>query len=171
MTTFIYKFTDAVIETIPNDISVKIVSYLADATDQPFIDSNTQGIDTFTVQTFKSLIPPAANYESWLSITTGGFINEKYNKTTGGSTITGSDIIANIDDTADLGLIPGQYVLGAGIPTDATILVVRDKNSIQISSAATSTQTSVSLTFSSSGWIIDYTEISTLTSLIDFGAL
>ena len=170
MTTFFYKFTDVLIETIPNDVSVQIISYLTDSTDQPFIDVNTQGIDTFTVQTYKSVIPAAADYDSWLSIITAGFIGEKYNKTTGGNTITGSTIISDIDDTADLGLVPGQFVYGDGIPTDASITIVRDKNSVEISAAATLTQQS-NLTFTTQGWIIDYTEISTITSIVDFSAI
>ena len=54
---FTYKYTSCTLEYIPNDISIKLISYLIDSNGQLYIDPNTLAIDTFTVQLYKSSLP------------------------------------------------------------------------------------------------------------------
>lgn len=171
MTTFIYKFTDAKIETIPNDVSVDIVSYLADANDDPFIRTTDQILDTFSVKTLKSALP-ASGFESFLSIIASKFIGLQYDKTLSGIGINGSAVVSQITN-GTVGtdeLVLGLGVTGTGIPVDTTLLSIRDKNSVVLSNDLTATG-SVTMTFSTTGWIIDFSEITRLVSIIDFAAL
>lgn len=67
--------------------------------------------------------------------------NKTYSFT--GDTTNGSVTIANVSSTS--GLLPGQYISGAGVPTGATIATV-GVSSITISVAATATAAGVALT-------------------------
>lgn len=167
MASFKYQYTSCELNYIPNDVSIQIQSYLTDASGNIFINTSTLGIDTFTIQTYKSSLP-VSGYDSFLSIISGKFIGEKYNSTTGGTSTSGSKILTGISDTSKI--VSGLYVYGTGIPTDTTVVNVRDKNSVELSNAIDTTG-SVTLSFSTHGWEIDYTQMQHLTNVIDFSNL
>jgi len=164
MTTYIYQYTSCDLIYIPNDVSIQINSYLTDASGNIVISTSTLGIDTFTIQTYKSSLP-ISGYDSFLSIIAGKFISDKYSSTTGGYGISGSNILTQISDTSKI--VVGVGVSGTGIPVDTTVVSVRDKNSIELNNTVTATG-STTLTFSTSGWQVDYSQIHHLTEVIDF---
>lgn len=161
---FTYKYTSCTLEYIPNDISIKLISYLIDSNGQLYIDPNTLAIDTFTVQLYKSSLP-TTNYAHYLAIMAGNAISTKYTQTIGGSGVEGGNIVNQIQSTSNL--IPGLYVSGTGIPTDTNILNVRDSKSIELSKPITTTG-SVSLVCTTNGWKIDYSALSELITIINF---
>lgn len=166
MTTFTYKFTNAEVETTPNDVLVTITSFLADANDFAFLNQ-FNAIDTFDVSTVKTSLP-ASGYDSFLSIMANKAISTKYNQSgIGGTAVAGNPVITGIDTS---NLVPGLFVLGSNIPIDTTLVSIRDTTSIRLSNAPTTTG-SVTLSFSTSGWVIDFTEITRITSIIDFSSL
>jgi len=167
MASFKWQYTKCVLDYIPNDVSIQIESYLTDATGLVFVNTGTLGIDTFTVQAYKNSLP-ASGYDSYLSIITNKFIGEKYNLTLGGYGVKDSSIITQISDTSKI--VPGVYVYGTGIQADSTIVSVRDKNSIELNKPVTVTG-SVSLSLTTTGWVIDFSQISHLTQVIDFANL
>jgi hypothetical protein len=167
MASFTYKFTNAEVETTPNDVLVTITSFLSDANNFAFLDQ-FNAIDTFDVATVKTALP-ASGYDSFLSIMAMKAIGEKYNQTgIGGTSVAGNPVITGMTNTS--GLVPGLFVLGNNIPVDTTLVSVRDTTSIRLSAAPTTTG-SVSLNFTSSGWAIDFTEITRIITIIDFSSL
>jgi len=168
---FTYKYLSCTLEYVPNDISIKLVSYLADSNGQLYIDPNTLAIDTFTVQLYKSSLPVGASnnsYANYLAIQAGNAISAKYNQTIGGFCLLGSTIITQIASTSNL--IPGLYVYGTNIPADTTLTSIRDTKSIEVSKPLTVTETA-SLTLTTNGWKIDYSALSELTTIINFSLL
>lgn len=167
MTTYTYKFTNAEVETIPNDVLVTITSFLADANDFAFVDQ-FNAIDTFAVSTVKSSLP-TSGYDSFLSIIANKAIGNKYNKTQiSGTAVSGNPVVTGVSDTT--GLVPGLFVTGSNIPTDTTLVSVRDSTSIRLSNAPTTTGT-LTMAFGTAGWTVNYTEITRITTIIDFSAL
>ena len=164
---YTYKFTKCSLETVPNDVLIQIESYLADPDDLPFIDLDTNELDLFTVEITRSALPAVSDYDSYLSIITHSFINEKYNKTIGGTLIVGSTIVSDIETD---GIVAGQFVTGTGIPAGTTVSSIRNQNSLRLSQAATEAGTQT-LSFSTNGWSLDFSEISRLTDIVDFSAL
>lgn len=166
MANYTYKFTNAEVETTPNDVLITITSFLSDVNDFAFLDQ-FNAIDTFELATVKTALP-ASGYDSFLSIMATKAIGEKYNKTgISGNAISGNPVITGIDTS---GLVPGLFVLGSNIPTDTTLVSIRDTTSIRLSQAPTTTGT-LSLNFSTSGWLIDFAEINRILSIIDFSSL
>ena len=166
MASFTYKFKNAEVETTPNDVLITITSFLTDANDFAFVDQ-FNALDVFEVSTVKSSLP-TSGYESYLSIIANKAIGDKYNKTSiSGISQAGNPVVSNISST--VGLVAGLYVTGSGIPTDTTLVSVRDNTSIRLSNAPT-TSGSITLGFNVGGWLIDYSEINRLTSIIDFSA-
>lgn len=164
---FVYKFQSVSIDSVPNDVSVTIVSYLADSLGVPFLDPDTGAVDTF-ITTFAKSKLPASGYDSFLAIQIGRTIRDKYNQTKGATSLAGSSNLSGIDDTS--ALVPGLYAIGSGLPLDATIESIKSPNEVKLSAqASTSGQTSV--VFSSSGWFIDYSELARLTTVVDFGGI
>jgi len=167
MATFTYKFTNAEIETTPNDVLVTITSFLADANDFAFLDQ-FNALDVFDVATVKTSLP-ASGYNSFLSIIANKAIGNKYNKTSIAATgVAGNAVVTGVSDTS--GLVPGLYVSGANIPTDTTLVSVRDSTSIRLSNAPTATG-ALTLSFGTGGWVIDFSEITKITTIIDFSSL
>lgn len=167
MTSFTYQYTSCSLDYIPNDVSIKIDSYLTDSNGLVFLNSSTLGIDTFSVQTYKSALP-SSGYDSFLSIITNKFINEKYNLSIAGYAVANSSIITQISDTSKI--VAGVYVYGTGVKTDTTVVSIRDKNSIELSNPLEITG-SISLMLSTNGWVIDFSQITHLTEVIDFSNL
>jgi hypothetical protein len=171
MPNFNYRFRECLLESIPNDMSIRIVSYLSDSDDQPFLNASDGTIDTFDVQTYRSALPPSG-YADFLSIMANRFIGEKYNVAIGGTTVAGSTVVTLSEEstaTTDE-LVPGQYVFGDGIPVDAAVRLIRNRKSFELNEAA-ATGGQVSLTFSANGWTIDYSEIARLVSIVNFDQL
>lgn len=168
MVSYKFKYIRCNLEYIPNDVSIQITGYLTDTDDRVFINTSTLGIDTFTIQTYKSSLPNSG-YDSFLSIIAGKFISDKYSSSSvGGIATANSNVISNISDTTNI--IAGLYAWGSNIPAGTTVVNVRDKNSIEISNAATATG-NITLSLSTHGWQIDYSQISKLTEIIDFSLL
>ena len=167
MASFKYQYVTCTLDYIPNDVSIQILSYLTDASGYVFLSTSTLDIDTFTIQTYKNSLP-LSGYDSFLSIIAGKFISEKYSNSIAGYSVNGSTIITQISDTSKI--VPGLYAYGTGVPTDTTVLNVRDKNSIELSTAITATG-NISLALSTRGWDIDYSQIQHLTNVIDFNSL
>jgi len=159
-TNLFYKYSNLALVNIPNDVAISLTSYLVDVANAPFIDSNTSGLDFFTVETLKTSLP-VSGYDQFLSKVAANAIRTKYNKTIGGSLVTGSNVVTGISDTT--GIIPGQLVKSDGVLPGTVVQSVKDKTSIRLSSAATSTA-STSLTISIDGWNISFAELTNLTS-------
>lgn len=167
MANFTYKYLSCALEYIPNDISIKLTSYLIDSYDQIYIDPNTLAIDTFVVQLYKSSLP-IDSFANYLSIIAGNAISAKYNTTIGGYCVANSNIITKIDSTSSL--IPGLYVYGTNVPADTTLLNIRDTKSIELSKPLTVTETAT-LTLTTNGWVIDYSALTELCNIIEFANL
>lgn len=166
MASFTYKFTNAEVETTPNDVLVTITSFLSDANDFAFLDQ-FNALDTFDVATVKSSLP-ASGYVSFLSIMATKAIQEKYNQTSlAGTAVSGNPVVTGVTTT---NLVPGLFVLGDNIPVDTTLVSIRDTNSIRLSNAPTATG-SLTMSFSTNGWNIDFAEITRITTIIDFTSL
>jgi len=161
---FTYKYSKCSLEKVPNDISITLTSYLVDSNDQMYVDPNTLAIDTFDVVTYKSSLP-TNNFANYLKIITATAIRTKYNQTIGGYASINKNIITQIQTTS--GLIPGLYTYGDYISEDTTLLRVRDGFSIELTKPATGTG-SVTLNLNTNGWIIDYSAITELVTIIDF---
>ena len=164
---FTYKYISCTLEYIPNDISIKLISYLMDSSGQLYIDPNTLAIDTFDVQLYKSSLP-ISSYANYLAVLAGNAISAKYDTTLGGFCSTNSNIVTQIASTS--GLIPGLYVKGTNIPLDTTLVNIRDTKSIELSNTPTVTETTT-LTLSTNGWKIDYSALDELATIINFDAL
>lgn len=166
---FTYKVQNTLLETTPNDVTITLVSYLADTNGFAFLNGQNQ-LDTFDVVTNK-LSLPATGIDSFLSIVAGKAIGAKYNQDTstiGADLISGSTVAANVGGLDEnTVLVPGLTVKGENIPDDTTIVSLRGTDSFLMSNAATGTGNST-ITFSSAGWKIDYTDITTLLTIIDF---
>lgn len=166
-TQFTYKYLSCTLEYVPNDISIKLDSYLIDSNDQLYINSNTLAIDTFTVQFYKSSLPQTS-FANYIAIMAGNAIKTKYNQTIGGYCTANSNIITQIEDTSNL--IPGLYVQGTNVPTNTNLLGIRDSKSIELSNNLTITETAT-LTLSTLGWKIDYSSLDELVNIINFDVL
>lgn len=164
---FTFKYTSCTLEYTPNDISIKLISYLMDSNGQLYIDPDTLAIDTFEVQLYKSSLP-TSSYANYLAVIAGNAISTKYNTTLGGYCSANSNIVTQIDSTS--GLIPGLYVQGTNVPPDTTLVNIRDTKSIELSKPLTVTEQN-SLSLSTNGWRIDYTALDELATIINFGAL
>lgn len=164
---FIYNYSSCILEYIPNDVSIKLISFLVDSNGQLYIDPNTLAIDTFTVQLYKSSLP-SSNYANYLSVIANNAISAKYSKSIGGYSTTGSKYITQISTTSSL--LPGLFVYGTGIPVDTLLQNIRDTSSVELSQEATATG-SVSLTLSTSAWTIDYSALTALAQTINFANL
>ena len=169
MANFTYKFKNAEIETTPNDVLVNITSFLTDANNFAFVDQ-FNALDTFEVTTVKSSLPPTATgYESFLSIIANKAIGAKYNQTAiSGTSQAGNPVVSGVSSTS--GLVPGLFVTGTGIPTDTTLVSIRDSTSVRLSNAPT-TSGSITMAFNVGGWVIDYAEITRLALIVDFANL
>ena len=171
---FTYKYSSCTLEYIPNDVSIKLISYLIDSNGQLYIDPNTLAIDTFTVQLYKSSLP-VTSVANYISIMAGNAISTKYNQTIGGYCVSGSNVVTQITGTSNTAninqptsvLIPGLYVNGTNIPVDTTLLNIRDAKSIELSKPLTVTE-NATLTLTTNGWSIDYSAIDELVTIIDF---
>ena len=169
---FTYKIKNTLLETTPNDVLITMISYLTDTSGFAFLNGQNQ-LDTFDV-VLANLSLPATGIDSYLSIAAGKAIGAKYHQdasTIGPDLISGSTIAANVaglDESTVL--VPGLTVKGTNIPDDTTIVSLRGTDSFQMSNAATGTGNST-ITFSTAGWKIDYTDIATLITIIDFTAL
>ena len=164
---FTYKYSSCALEYIPNDVSIKLISFLVDSNGQLYIDPNTLAIDTFTVQLYKSSLP-SSNYASYLSIIANNAVRTKYSTSIGGYSTSGSKYITQITSTS--GLLPGLFVYGTGIPVDTVLQNIRDTASIELSQETTTTG-SISLTLSTSAWAIDYSALTTLAQTVNFANL
>lgn len=164
---FVYKFQTVSIDSVPNDVTVAIVGYLADSANNPFIDPNTGGVDTF-VSSFQKSKLPASGYQSFLAMVIGRAIRDKYNYTKGATTVAGSSNLTGLDDSSVL--VPGLYITGLGIPADTIMSSIKTPNEVKMSETATATgQTTV--VFSAAGWSIDYGELDRIVQVINFGAI
>jgi hypothetical protein len=167
MASFTYKFINAAIETTPNDVLVTISSFLADANGFAFLN-DFNAIDVFNVLTVKSSLP-TSGFVSFLSIMANKAIGDKYNKSSvSGLAVSGNPVLSSVSDTT--GLVPGLFVTGDNIPTDTTLVSVRDSTSVRLSNAPTTSGT-ITLTFSANGWDVDYAEITRLANIVDFANL
>jgi hypothetical protein len=166
-TNLFYKYVDFTLSNIPNDVTLTLSSYLVDSDNFPFIDSNTEGLDTFSVETLRSSLPTTA-YDQFLTKIAANAIRSKYNKSLAGNIILGSNIVSGISDTSDI--IPGQLIKADGIPVGTTVQSIKDGTSLRMSVNATATS-SISFAVSVNGWNISYAEITALTSLVDFSAI
>jgi len=167
MTNLKYHYSSFSIKTIPNDVLISILSYLADSNNYPFAKSDTNVLDYFTVELYKSNIP-ATLTASYLQILTTKTLADKYAAVKASQAIAGSSIIVGIDDTSTLAV--GLSVVGEGIPNDSYIQSIRDKNSLKLNANATITG-SPSLTISTRGWNIDYADLNLLLTQINFGSI
>ena len=161
-TNLFYKYSDFSLINTPNDVTISLTSYLVDAANAPFINANTSGLDFFTVETLKTSLP-VSGYDQFLAKVAANAIRTKYNKAVAGSLTSGSSVVTGISDTS--GIIPGQLVRSEGIISGTIVQSVKDKTSIRLSSAATSTL-NTSLTISIDGWNISFSEIITLASSV-----
>jgi hypothetical protein len=161
---FTYKYSSCTLEYIPNDISIKLTSYLIDSNDQIYINPNTLSIDTFDVQLYKSSLP-TTGYANYLAIMAGNAISNKYSQTVGGYGINGRNIITQMSTTENL--IPGLYVYGDLVPADTLLMNIRDTKSIELSKSVTATG-NITLALSTNGWKVDYTSLDELITIIDF---
>jgi hypothetical protein len=161
---FTYKYSKCVLEKVPNDVSITLTSYLVDSHNQMYIDPNTLAIDTFDVIAYKSSLP-TSNFENYLKVLAATAIRTKYNKTIGGYASKNNNIITQIETTA--GLIPGLYIYGDYIPENTTLLRIRDGFSVELTKGATETGTTT-LRLNTNGWIIDYSAIAELVTIINF---
>jgi hypothetical protein len=161
------RIRQTILASVPGDVSILITAYLQDTLGVPFVNSSTGAVDTFLVQTGKSSLPPS-NYATFLTQIAQNAVTAKYTTTQNGTTNT-SDIITGLTSTADL--FPQMGVSGdVNIQADTFLLAVRDATSIRLSQITLGAGTSV-LTFTPSNWNIDYSELTHLTTIINFGAL
>lgn len=165
--TFSYKFKSVSVEYQPNDTSVAITGYLADSAGTPFVDPNTGAVDSFVTSFLRSRLP-ASGYESFLSIAIGKTIRDKYTKVKGVVLLSGSQNVSGIEDTSDL--VPGLLASGAGVPTDTTLEAIKGPNEVKLSANST-VSGEATVTFSSAGWTIDFSELERLTEVVDLSEL
>lgn len=154
-------------EYIPNDVSIKLESYLIDSDNQVYINPNTLVIDSFTVQIYKSSLP-TSNQKNYLTVIVSNAISTKYNKSSGGFGIYGSNILSQLTSTSEL--LPGLGVSGLNIPDDTIITNIRDTTSVEISQNFTATG-STTVSFSANKWVIDYSAIDELVTIVNFNLL
>ena len=166
-TNFTYKYSSCVIEYIPNDVSITLISYLVDSNNRVYVDPNTLKLDTFDVKIFGSSLP-SNGYAGFLSIIAANAISIKYNQTVSGYGTYNGTTITQITSTSNL--IPGLYVYGTSIPPNTTLVNVLNSTSIELSNPVT-TVGNVTLTLTTLGWVIDYSALTALTTVINFSML
>ena len=151
---------------IPGDISVVITGFLQDLNAIAFTTA-AGTVDTFTVQSAGSSLPDA-NFANFFIALAQSAVNAKYSLSITGTTADVSDIVAGMTTTN--GLFPQMAVTGTNIQLGTSLVSVRDSSSIRLSQVASGTG-STSLQFSPANWDIDYTDIVTLASIVNFGLL
>lgn len=160
------KFQQVQFKSNPSDVSIDLTAYLADASNIPFA-SAAGVVDTFTVSLSKTSLP-VSGYDQYLRNIVNNFIREKYTQTISTTLQSGSKIATGISDTTVL--IAGQSITSSGFPTETTLESVRDKVSVRLSAAATTTG-NASLVSGIKGWNIDFSEITSLVALVNFASL
>lgn len=168
MATHYFKIQKFQMEYIPSDIQITITGYLADSTGLPYTESSNGNVATFVVSTLKSSLPPSG-YGDFFRALTEGAINTKYTITTSGNSYVSSKVIDSVATTERL--IPKMSVVGSGIPTGTTVESVRNPTSIKMTQNATADAKPVSLVFGTQGWIVDYSSIDYLVTVVNFGSL
>jgi hypothetical protein len=163
----VYRYSSVGIKTLPNDVLIRIKSYLVDNDGIPFTTSDTNEVDYFNVDVYKS-IKPVPMISSYLVTQFLLILNDTYSFTKAAQIRSGSDIAVSIDDTSKL--VPGLSVYGDGIQTDTTIKAIRDAVSLKLDKVATITG-STSFLFNTKMWNIDYSALDTLLAQINFDTI
>ena len=155
-------------EYIPSDIQITITGYLADSTGLPYTESSNSNVATFIVSTLKTSLP-TLGFTSFFKSLTEGFINTKYTLATSGNVYINSKIVDSIATTEKL--IPNMSVTGTGIPVGTVLENIRSTNSAKMSQNSTVSSQPASLVFGTQGWVVDYSTIDYLVTIVNFGSL
>lgn len=164
---YYYKLKSFSFETVPNNTTITLLSYLSDSTGLPLMSST--GLDTFSVITEKSSLPVSpSNYESFFQQLITSFVYSKYSKSLVGNTYSGSNII---DLTSTAGLLVGMNVSGSDIPSGSILSSIRDSTSARISNNCTVDSTSATIKVDPLSWTLNFDALTYLLSVVDFSQL